>query len=171
MGVRGKGARKWPAAPFDLRLRRYGYGRLRAADRRMPSQASPQGRKSADDSQAGPGHRARAGLAPHKPAFHSSSGSMISRQGWASSYSIASSVETSMITSYRPAARHSISDTWLWPCRHRVGSARLRFSGVWPIHRVLWVSWRYSRLKVMPLPTVSGCISVMIRMVRWSIDS
>jgi len=89
-------------------------------------------------------HRARAGLAPHKPAFHSSSGSMISRQGWASSYSIASSVETSMITSYRPAARHSISDTWLWPCRHRVGSARLRFSGVWPIHRVLWVSWRYS---------------------------
>ncbi len=54
VGVRGKGARKWPAAPFDLRLRRYGYGRLRAADRRMPSQASPQGRKSADDSQAGP---------------------------------------------------------------------------------------------------------------------
>lgn len=55
VGVRGKGARKWPAAPFDLRLRRYGYGRLRAADRRMPSQASPQGRKSADDSQTGPG--------------------------------------------------------------------------------------------------------------------
>lgn len=53
-GRRGNGARKWPAAPFDLRLRRYGYGRLRAADRRMPSQASPQGRKSADDSQAGP---------------------------------------------------------------------------------------------------------------------